>query len=196
MTMILATIVAAPLTQATVPVMAPAMPRHTVATRAAAAALPPLCGPSARVTFREGAPVDVYTVENLSPGDWAIAAVDIGLIGSAGRLVFDTVPGGAGRNVAQPFRAFPGEAALADMPLVPDGAEAMALSFAAFPTGARFQFSIDMDDRLAGWGTTVQGPEIEGATVTVTFVAGERRSTLSAAFDARAVAEPLTACLG
>ncbi|MEM9781187.1 MAG: hypothetical protein AAF899_01820 [Pseudomonadota bacterium] len=162
----------------------------------------PICGPAARVTFREGAPVDVFTVENISANastDWAIAAVEIDLVPSAGRLVFDTVRGGAGRNVSQPFVARPveGEAALADLPVVPDGAEGLTLSFTRFQPGQRFRFTIDMDDRLGGGvGTMIDGPEIEGAMVTVRFAGGtSQRTTESAPFDAAAIARPATACL-
>ncbi|MEM6489285.1 MAG: hypothetical protein AAF677_13635 [Pseudomonadota bacterium] len=165
---------------------------------ARAADAPAVCGPTARVTFREGAPVDRYLIENLSPGDWAIARLEIALAGSAGRLVFDTVGGGPGRNVAQPFvvRSGEGDAALAAMPDIPDGAEAMVLAFERFMPGQVFRFTIDMDDRLAGWGTTVDGPEIEGAAVTVRFVdAGGAAVEVFASFDGQAVARPTMPCV-
>lgn len=170
-------------------------------TASAATAELPVCGPTARIIFREGAPVDLFTIENLSANgitDWQIGEIEILLGPSAGRLVFDTVPGGGGRNVAQPFAPRDAEgAALADLPLVEDGAEGMALSFRAFVPGGRFTFSIDMDDRLAGYGTTVAGPEIEGALVRVHFTDHDRhRATVEAPFDGLSVARPATPCLG
>lgn len=162
----------------------------------------PICGPAARLSFRDSSPVDVFTIENITARanrDWVIAGVEIDLGPSAGRLVFDTVPGGAGQNVAQPFKARPppGGARLADLPVVPDGAEGLALLFSAFAPGQNFRFTIDMDDRLGGLGTRVDGPEIEGAMVTVRFAdpADGREAVLSAPFDSLSRAMPAEACL-
>jgi len=157
----------------------------------------PVCGPAAEIAFREGAPVDRFFIENASVEDWSIARVEIGLAGSAGRLVFDTVPGGAGRNVSRPFRAEAGEARLSAAPDVPDGAEGMALDFSRFGPGERFVFSIDMDDRMtAVGGTQVAASELFDAAVTVTFAHARGGTEIHAArFDDRNRARPAAPCL-
>ncbi|MGF1445173.1 MAG: hypothetical protein ACFBRM_03120 [Pikeienuella sp.] len=130
-----------------------------------------VCGPAARASFTEGAPVDVFRIRNMSLPGWRIDRVEIGLAGSVGRLVFDTAPGGPGRNVSQPFRALGGPAKLSSQPQVPDGSERLLLAFDSFPEGMDFEFTIDMDDRISGYaGTSVSGSEVQGAAITVTFV--------------------------
>ncbi len=156
-----------------------------------------VCGPAAQASFAEGAPVDRFEIANISAGPWAVDRAEIALEGSSGRLVFDTARGGPGRNVPQPFRALEGAARLAERPDVPDGAETLALAFALFPPGARFAFTIDMDDRISGaGGTTVADQEITGATLTVTFRhADGGTATYSGAFDAEALAVAAAPCV-
>lgn len=143
-----------------------------------------VCGPAATVFHREGAPRDVILIRNLSQGPWSVVEAAIDLGPSAGRLVFDTVPDGAGINAAQPFRPAGGQAALAETPQVPDGAEAMGLRFADFPPGEHFSFTIDLDDRLGAGGTTIGRAEASGALFTVTFAHEDGATeTHAGAFD-------------
>lgn len=156
----------------------------------------PACGPRAEIAFAEGSPVDRFQIVNRSPDGWSIAAVEILLAGSNGALVFDVAPGGAGRNVSRPFRPGASGATLSDLPLIEDGADRLALAFDRFPPGERFSFSIDLDDGLPGWGTTVEGAEIDGATATVTFRdAGGAETLRDARFGTTAAALADTACL-
>ncbi|MEO0819850.1 MAG: aggregation factor core [Pseudomonadota bacterium] len=158
----------------------------------------PICGPTAIVHVAEGAPVDRFLIENVSPRGWAIAGVEIALPGSAGRLVFDTVPGGAGINVAQPFVSRAGaDVRLAAAPEVADGDERLSLAFEAFPAGAAYAFTIDLDDRVsAGGGTRVSGAEIAGASVLVRFARAEGgEESHAGTFDEVARARAASPCL-
>ncbi|MEL6766437.1 MAG: aggregation factor core [Pseudomonadota bacterium] len=157
----------------------------------------PVCGPTALARFTEAAPVDRFEIENLSPEGWSIEALVIDLGPSAGRLVVDALPGGAGFNVAQPFRAEAGAAVLKAGQSVSDGDEAIALSFAVFPDSVRFRFTLDLDDRISGSaGTRVAGSEMRDATLSVTFRhrdgTEERHEGL---FDGQAAARAGAPCL-
>ena len=156
-----------------------------------------VCGPAATIAHVEGAPADRVTLRNLSTPPWAVERVVWDLEGSAGRLIFDTVTDGAGTNVAQPFRTAGGGAVLAVPPDIPDGATAAVLAFADFPPGARFDFTIDLDDRLrARAGPTVATTETAGARVTVTFRhADGGRETHAARFGADGRARAAAPCL-
>jgi len=130
-----------------------------------------VCGPRATAFHRESSPSDVMGIENGSTPEWSILRAEILLAGSAGRLIFDTEPGGPGTSMSRPFRAAGGGAALAAEPETPDGSELLGLDFAAFASGQRFTFTIDLDDRVSGYaGSTVAVSEMTGATLRVTFV--------------------------
>ena len=159
------------------------------------------CGPHLTVTFEEAAPKDRFVILNDGAPGWAITDVRIVLVGSRGRLLFDTEAGGPGLNVYQPFElATPG----ADVRVaeVEDGSEALSLSFnpgRALQSGARVAFTIDVDDRvqLADMGPTmISGNEIEGARVIANAAsAGGQSTTLEAMFDRTGTAQsPALAC--
>lgn len=150
-------------------------PRHRLVVGALAGLL--LCGrpagamaPDLVVSFTEASPEDRFVIENTSACQLSIQSVTIDLAGSAGRMVFDTEPGGAGYNVYQPFAARDGLARLARASTVSDGDTQLTLDFSVFEPGALFAFTIDTDDRLAqsifGPGV-IDGSELAGATVTV-----------------------------
>jgi hypothetical protein len=124
------------------------------------------------MVYVEAAPNDLVVLRNLSPEGWQVARVDWRLQESEGELIFDTVAGGEGVDSAHAF-AFTGGSAgvrLADVPLVSDGAREMTLLFDAYPAGAAFEFSIDLDDTALGLpDTIVDGREIEGAAIEVAF---------------------------
>lgn len=165
----------------------------------ALAATLPVCGPALDVAYSEGAPRDRMVLVNRSTEDWAVSRVEIDLGGSAGRLIFDTAAGGPGSSVHQPWRAEAGDARLADLPLVADGARGITLSFEQFATGGRFVFSLDLDDTAdpSGFvGTTIAGAEIAGATVRATFVLPDGTAeTHDGVFDDRAEARATAPCL-
>jgi len=156
-----------------------------------------VCGPAASVSHREGAPTDTVVLTNWSEGPWSVASASIDLGPSAGRLVFDTAPDGAGINVSQPFRVAGGVAVLADMPVIPDGAETMTLSFTRFGPGEGFTFTIDLDDRVGGWGgTTIETAETADARFSVTFLhADGETETHEGLFDATGRAVAAAPCL-
>ncbi|MEO1276396.1 MAG: hypothetical protein AAFV96_13740 [Pseudomonadota bacterium] len=158
----------------------------------------PVCGPTAEARFTEGAPVDRFEIANLSPEGWWIDAVAIDLGPSAGRLVVDALPGGAGFNVAQPFRAEAGAAVLAAGQSVADGDEMIALNFATFPETVRFRFTLDLDDRISGSaGTRVSGSEMRDARLTVTFRHRDgTEEEHEGLFDGNAAARAGAPCLG
>ncbi|MEM8598267.1 MAG: hypothetical protein AAGF76_17575, partial [Pseudomonadota bacterium] len=178
------------------------------------AALLPVCGPTAEAAFTEGAPVDRFEIVDHSPEGWRVTEVVVDLGPSTGRLIVDAVPGGIGINVAQPFRPESGgPVRLAPGQEVADGAERIALSFEAFPVGARFGFTLDLDDRVSGGaGTMIAGGEMAGATLSVRFVhaeggeevhdglfgvdAGRSRSGSSAGGRGAAAARAGAPCLG
>jgi hypothetical protein len=129
-----------------------------------------VCEHAVTLTFTEGAPRDLFEIRNGSSPGQRIQSLTLDLAPSAGRLVFDTVEGGTGVEVFQPFRAETSEARLADAPTVADGSDRLALTFSQFDPGQIFRFSIDVDDRLTASDLgqiRVSGREMEGALLTV-----------------------------
>ncbi len=160
-----------------------------------------LCGPEAVARVAEGAPRDRVVIENRTPEDrtgrWTVVAAEIALEGSAGRLVLDTVRGGAGRGSPQRFRPVPGPVALVAEPDLPDGATRIPLAFEGFGPGARFAFTVDFDDTVSpGAGTTIEGAEIEGARFTARFRSEDGvEETWSGLFDGRGEARAAAPCV-
>lgn len=124
------------------------------------------------VTFEEDAPRDRFTFTN--QGDCIIGPFElvIGLEGSVGALVFDTVPGGPGENVAQRVIVTGGSEVLALSAAVQDGDRAVALSFQPLQPGQRASIGVDLDDALVSspmGRTMIAGMEIEGAEASATL---------------------------
>lgn len=145
------------------------------------------CEPALDVRFVESAPRDRFEFVNRSDDATQVSDATIELAGSVGRLVFDTLDGGAGVEVFQPFRIDEGAELLIASTPPEDGGERITLTFEAFESGERFVFSIDVDDRLASselGQIRVAGSEIAGAllSVSLTDADGVRRS-VSATFD-------------
>lgn len=137
-----------------------------------------VCVQDVSLVFVESAPRDRFEVSNDSSSGQRIQRLTLDLAGSAGRLIFDTVEGGAGIDVFQPFRVESGEARLSATPVVPDGSERLDLAFTRFESGQRFVFSIDADDRLTASDlgqTRVSGSELKGALLTVVVGPGAGR---------------------
>lgn len=105
------------------------------------------CSDYIKVSFAEGAPVDKFKITNQS-GNWHIKAVNIDLSGSKGRLIFDTISGGKGVEVFQPYQSVSGTAKLDKVDLIEDGSDSINLDFNQFSDGDSFTFSIDVDDQL------------------------------------------------
>ncbi|MBC8337178.1 MAG: hypothetical protein ISR51_00055 [Rhodospirillales bacterium] len=123
------------------------------------------CGGRVEVAFFE-TDGDIFEITNKSEEAWAVEQVTIRLTGSLGGLIFDTEDGGAGASMAQAFEPVAGEVGLVAATPVGDGAEVMQLRFSEFWPGRRFEFIIDVDDRLesSDYGqAVVSGAEIAGA---------------------------------
>jgi len=126
------------------------------------------CNETIEISFAEGAPVDIFTIENRSKF-WNVVAVEIDLSGSKGNLIFDTSAGGQGVDVFQPYKSVSGSAIIAGEIEVKDGSEKITIAFDRFAQGQTYAFSIDVDDRLAAselGQIRVSGSEIEMAMVT------------------------------
>ena len=156
------------------------------------------CDPVARVIYREDAPTDFLTIENASIGQWRLTALEIDLSPSAGRLVFDPLPGGGGAGSAAPMLWVSGvQPAAPPAPL--DGAKRATLSFGGVPPQERSVFSLDLDDTLPAGSlpTRVALTEIEGAKIIAAFAGPNGAEfTLEGAFgeNGEAVLEP-SACV-
>ncbi len=103
------------------------------------------------------------------------------MAGSAGRLVFDVTDTGAGVQVFQPFEVTDGRDALAALPVVRDGDNAVTLQIGNLSSEGAIAFTIDVDDTKKQREITVTDSELDGATVTLE--AGGTRT--QAAFGAR-----------
>lgn len=128
------------------------------------------CVHGVSLVFTEGAPRDRFEIRNDSSPGQRVQRLTLDLAGSAGRLIFDTVEGGTGVEVFQPFRVESGEARLSKTPVVQDGSDRLELNFAQFEPGQRFVFSIDVDDRLPASDLgqiRVSGSEMAGALLSV-----------------------------
>jgi len=145
------------------------------------------CSASAEARFIESAPRDRFEISNKSRQGVQIASIDIDLKGSKGNLIFDTIEGGEGVEVFQPYRTANGKELLVLEPKVADGAEQIALVFKQFGPDKGFSFSIDVDDRLANselGNIRVSGSEMQGAKMTIKFQQGAEMRSETITFDA------------
>ncbi len=169
------------------PVLLPALLPALLLGAAAAQA----CGPRAEVQFAEGAP-DSFTIVNRSPPGWHIEDVRIDLRGALGGLYFDPTESGPGVSMADPLQPRGGGAVLAGASAVGDGDTGLLLRFDGFPAGARYAFTIDVDDSGGGMLQSVIEPgEFAGASLAVRFAAGPDRASGEARFDGSGRAETL-----
>ncbi|WP_291014707.1 hypothetical protein [Hydrogenophaga sp.] len=130
------------------------------------------CVHEVSMVFTESAPRDRFEIRNDSSAGQPIQRLTLDISSSAGRLIFDTIEGGTGVEVFQPFRVEPGEARLKGAPVVQDGSDRLTLVFTRFDPGQRFRFSIDVDDQLTASDLgqiRVSGREMEGAVLTAVF---------------------------
>lgn len=137
------------------------------------------------VRFEESAPKDRFIITNGSSCEVATAFLAVDLGGSRSGLIFDTVSGGAGENVSQPLEVSDGEAFLASVPRVSDGATNVGIEVTGLKSGGRIVLTVDVDDSVPSGPRGVQmisGSEIEGAIVALD-IPGEARQ--EAAFNDR-----------
>lgn len=126
------------------------------------------CGLDIAARFDEGAPVDIFRIENRSTQVWSITSATYDLTSSRGKLIFDTDEGGNGVEVFQPFKQTGGKADLRRLSNLEDGSSSMTLDFDSFEAGEDFSFSIDVDDTLKAsqlGQIRVAGSEIAGARI-------------------------------
>ena len=156
------------------------------------------CVHEVSMVFTESAPRDRFEIRNDSSADQRIQRLTLDLSPSAGKLIFDTLEGGTGVEVFQPFRIEPGEAQLKGSPVVQDGSDRLTLDFTRFESGQRFRFSIDVDDQLTASDLgqiRVSGREMEGAVLTVVFgPSGGAGTELQARVDGNNRAKAKAAC--
>ena len=131
------------------------------------------CDATLSARFIESAPRDRFTFVNTSKPGWSINHISIELAESQGNLVFDTESGGLGVEVYQPYKLEDSSAGVANVLLPDDGEQTIEITFAQFPAGANYTFSIDVDDQLtrsALGNIRVTGGEMKGAQVSVGFI--------------------------
>lgn len=135
--------------------------------------------------FVEGAPKDLFVLENASKCDLKSARIILDLSGSSAGLIFDVTGSGAGVEVFQPLEIVSGASALRTLPELRDGDNRLELQISGLSKGNAISFTIDVDDTLGGRETIVDTSEIVGATVALQ-TSGQTRS---AVFDESASAE-------
>ncbi|MEL6464208.1 MAG: hypothetical protein AAFQ58_04490 [Pseudomonadota bacterium] len=124
------------------------------------------------VSFRDGAPKDRFTLSYQGACALDQLEVQIDLGTAPAGLIFDTTGAGAGVEVFQPLEWVAGAARTSD---VTDGDTVLSLSLDDVAPGARWAFTIDIDDTTSTRQITVDGSEMAGATI--------RAEGRSAAFD-------------
>jgi hypothetical protein len=139
-----------------------------------------------KVTFREGAPKDRFTIENTGNCPLGPLTVTIDLSGSAAGLVFDVTNRGAGVQVFQPFELVSGSANVIGNPSVRDGDNAVVLKLSALTKANPVAFTIDVDDTKGSRAITVSGSEITGASFTAVAGGETAKGTFSSNATANA----------
>lgn len=122
------------------------------------------------IRFVESAPKDSFIIKNDAACDVGQLRVTFDLVGSAGKLIFDTTDTGAGVEVFQPFEVVEGEITLISSPAVSDGDAELTIQVAELLSGTQARFTIDVDDTLPNSELgmiQVTGSEISGGVVRV-----------------------------
>jgi len=147
------------------------------------------CEMTASIDFVESAPRDHVSIRHDSPTGWNMHSFSWELQGSKGDLIFDTVVGGPGYEVAQPFEGS-GTGRLAAAPTLADGDRQLSLSFQEFPSTASYRFTLDVDDRVSGrGGTMISGSEISGSGLSVIMTSPDGEEfKMTGSFDESATA--------
>ena len=151
-----------------------------------------ICGFNLESRFIESAPRDSFVFSNQSNKAWNIVTIQIDMDQSVGKLIFDTIDGGDGVEVYQPFRVSEshgasGGAKLRSMPTPSDGDQNIVLNFSHFPQESSFSFTIDVDDQLTEselGQIRVSDGEIAGSVLSVTIdVPGAENVTLKGIYN-------------
>ncbi|WP_170361956.1 aggregation factor core [Ruegeria arenilitoris] len=132
-----------------------------------------------QIRFMEGAPKDRFVLTNVGTCEVEASTLKIDLSQSAGRLIFDVTENGAGVEVFQPLEIVEGVDALRQLPLVVDGQNTIELEIASLAVGDNLAFTIDVDDTIGQREITVNGSEIEGATVSYADAVETKTATFS-----------------
>ncbi len=124
------------------------------------------CGPRVEIEYYEGDGGDVFNIANKSQEPWSVASVVLSLVGSRGRVVFDTADGGAGTSMHRPFSANAGNVGFIGATPVDDGSRVVALKFSDFSPGKSFSFIVDVDAKSPSGIDLpmVSDGDMEGAT--------------------------------
>jgi hypothetical protein len=122
------------------------------------------------VRFEEAAPKDRFIISNNTECTFGRGVLVTDLAPSPRGLLFDTVEGGAGENVAQPLEvAVADHLAVVTAP-VADGARSAKVALDAFPPESRRVITVDVDDcdRSGPMGTQmISNSEMAGARIRV-----------------------------
>ncbi|MEM8871040.1 MAG: aggregation factor core protein MAFp3, isoform C [Pseudomonadota bacterium] len=138
-------------------------------------------------TFREGAPVDRFFIQNAGLCDLGPVTLTIDLSPSSAQLIFDVTAQGAGVEVYQPIQVKAAASVVYRVNAVTDGMQVVKVELSSFGAGERVEISGDLDDTLtesALGQIRVAGTEIAGARVILNAAGRE----VSAAFDTQAQA--------
>ena len=136
------------------------------------------------IQFEEDAPRDRIRVDNQTNCPLGPFVLEINLSGSAGALIFDTLPAGPGLNVAQPFQVAKGAEFVTRVAPLQDGDQRAAVAFAGMGRKAEVVFTADLDDRVptGPLGSTMIAPsELAGASARAVM---EGATSYAAVFDA------------
>jgi len=128
------------------------------------------------VSFEEAAPKDRFVIENQSGCGLKNLTLTLDLRASEAGLLFDTTPGGAGINVAQPFEVASGFDFVQSISPVTDGDRVATIQLSQLPVKQRVVLTVDVDDSLeiSPMGQTmISGSEILGAAVSLSVDRGQ-----------------------
>lgn len=155
-----------------------------------------ICGFSLESRFVESAPRDSFVFSNQSDKPWNIKSIRIDMNESVGKLIFDTIDGGDGVEVYQPFQVSSTNGALAEAELNSvlkpgDGDQDITLNFSQFTQASGFSFTIDVDDQLTDSDLgqiRVSGGEVAGSILSVTVeVPGAEDITLEGKYSSNSL---------
>lgn len=133
------------------------------------------------VRFEEAAPKDRFVVTNNTGCSFDRSVLVIALAHSPRGLLFDTVRGGAGENVAQPLEIAAAENVDAVTAPVADGARSAKVALNSFQREGRLVITVDVDDSERSGPMGVQmisNSEMAGARVRLMLESGEERDAV------------------
>lgn len=135
--------------------------------------------------FIEGAPKDRFEITSTADCLDGPVSIELNLAPSAGALIFDVTEQGGGVDVFQPFELVAGGDLVSASSDVKDGDQILTLTLSQLPKDRPVSFTIDVDDTVSARQITVNGSEIEGAEVRMTWMGATQSGVFGA--NARAV---------